>query len=239
MSMVKAVGFDLDGTLFDHRGSAESGVDRFFKELGLDESYQARDIWFAAEEAQFERWRSGEISFQEQRRERLRAVLPVLGITPPTTATRLDELFEVYVEAYRDEWRAFPDSLELLTALRAAGYRTGLLTNGTEAQQLDKLRCTGLDRAFDFIGISEAIGAQKPDARAFHALAQGLRFDPAECLFVGDHPIHDVAGARATGMSGLLVDRSADPPGSIAEAVNAYLRGGSTLASEGFRGQGT
>ena len=76
MATMRAVGFDLDGTLFDHRGSARTAVDTFARHVGIEPTETAREDWFAAEAEQFERWRSGEISFVEQRRERLRAVLP-------------------------------------------------------------------------------------------------------------------------------------------------------------------
>lgn len=223
MSELKAVGFDLDGTLFDHRSSAESAVDRFIHHLGQDPSPSARMIWFEAEQAQFERWRSGEISFQEQRRERLRTVLPALEVDPPTTDSMLDELFDLYLNAYQDEWRAYPESLELLNALRASGYRIGLLSNGSQEQQLHKLRQTGLDRAFDVVCISEGIGVQKPDAQAFRVLAERLGVHPSECLFVGNDPVQDAAGARASGMRSLLVHRQGDPQGDIADAVYAQL----------------
>ncbi|MBO0594434.1 HAD family hydrolase [Nesterenkonia sp. E16_7] len=230
MSELKAIGFDLDGTLFDHRGSAGSAVDRFIHQLGLDPSPHACTVWFAAEAAQFERWRSGQVSFQEQRRERLRTVLPVLGVDPPTADSELDELFELYLNAYRDEWRAFPESLELLMTLRASGYGIGLLSNGSQEQQLDKLRRTGLGRAFDVVCISEGIGVQKPDAQAFRLLAERLRVDPTECLFVGDDPVQDTAGAHASGMRSLLVSRDGDHLGGIAEAVYAQLAVDSTIA---------
>lgn len=221
--MLRAVGFDLDGTLFDHQGSAEAGLDAFLVSLGVEPFPQARQEWFTAEKKHFERWRTGEISFQEQRRERLRWVLPLLGVNLPATVAQLDELFEWYLQAYRHEWRAFPDSRELLSSLRASGYRVGLLSNGAEEQQLHKLRRTGLADAFDVVCTSERIGMQKPDARAFDALAEGLGVRVSECVFVGDNAEHDVAGARAAGMRGLLVNRYAAHSGGITKAVLSEL----------------
>lgn len=226
MGTLRAVGFDLDGTLFDHKGSAEAGVEAFFLSLGVTPSPEARQEWLTAENKHFERWRTGQISFQEQRRERLRTVLPLLGINPPTAVSQLDELFEVYLRAYRHRWRAFPDSRELLTGLRASGYRVGLLSNGSEEQQLDKLRRTGLADALDVVCTSEGIGVQKPDARAFNALADGLGVHVSECMFVGDNAAHDVAGARTAGMCGLLVNRYEVHSGGITEAVLSELESG-------------
>ncbi|MBO0596781.1 HAD family hydrolase [Nesterenkonia sp. E16_7] len=230
MVTLHAVGFDLDGTLFDHQGSAEAGVDAFFLSLGIDPSSGARQAWFEAEKTHFERWRTGQISFQDQRRKRLRTVLPLLGMKPPEPDAQLDELFDVYLRAYQEEWRAFPDSLELLRALRASRYRVGLLSNGAEKQQLDKLRRTGLADEFDVVCTSEAIGVQKPDPAAFLVLAQGLGVRVSECLFVGDNAAHDVAGARAAGMRGLLVDRYETHSEGITEAVLSELVSSSKTA---------
>ncbi len=223
MAALRAVGFDLDGTLFDHRTSARAGFDRFYQELGIAVSDSARSAWFAEEEKQFERWRSGEISFQEQRRERLRTVLPPLGIEPPSDDRGLDSLFDLYLREYRIAWQLFPDSIELLEVVRRLGYRIGLLTNGSEQQQLDKLRQTDLIGEFDVVCTSERLGVQKPDPRAFRALAAELGVAPSECLFIGDNPSQDAQGARSAGMPSLLVDRYQPDSDRIVETVIAEL----------------
>jgi len=204
---IRAFGFDLDGTLFDHRGSASRAVDALLRGLGVESSQAARALWFAAEDSQFEEWRAGRISFQEQRRRRLRMVLPAVRLAVPDADDDLDALFEDYLRAYRAAWRAFPDAVAVLATLRAHGFRIGVLTNGSEQQQVDKLRVTGLYDLIDVVCTSEAIGVNKPDPRAFEALAERLGVAPSECFFVGDHPDQDVAGARAAGMSAALIDR--------------------------------
>lgn len=180
-------------------------------------------MWFAAEELQFERWRAGHISFQEQRRERLRSVLPTFGIRPPDDEVELDDLFEQYGRAYRRAWRAYPDSASLLKGLRSAGLRVGVLTNGTQEQQLDKLTAIGLIDSLDVVCTSERIGAQKPSSAAFGAFTVELGVSAGECLFVGDHAEHDVAGARAAGMHALLIDRRGDHAAGIATAIHDSL----------------
>jgi putative hydrolase of the HAD superfamily len=216
--------FDLDGTLFDHAGAARAGATHFLEGLGSAATESALDAWSSAEAEQFERWRSGQISFQGQRRERLRAVLPRLGAELPRDDAALDRLFEGYLRSYRASWRLFPGSASLLRELRAGGYRLGLLTNGTEEQQRDKLARTGLGSAFDAVCVSERIGFQKPDARAFLTLADELDVDAADCLFVGDDADRDIAGARAVGMRAVLVDHSAAGAADLRTVVLAALR---------------
>lgn len=220
---VRAVGFDLDDTLFDHRGAAVVGVRRFLGLRGIDVTDAVLAAWFRAEDEQYERWRSGEIGFPEQRRERLRAVLPPLGVEVPTSDTGLDALFDDYLAAYRDAWRVFPDVVPLLRSLRERGYRIGLLTNGSEAQQHEKLERTGLEGAFDAVCVSERIGVQKPGQRAFTVLAERLGVDPGACLFVGDDPERDIAGARRAGMRAVRIDRSSDAAPALDDLVDAAL----------------
>ncbi|WNY33189.1 HAD family hydrolase [Curtobacterium flaccumfaciens] len=131
MGTPRAIGFDLDGTLFDHHGSARAGVARFLRGFGVEATEAVLRDWFTAEDEQFERWRSGAISFQEQRRARLRTVLPPLGVVVAEDDAGLDAVFDDYSGAYRDAWRLFPESLPLLHELREHGHRLGLLTNGT------------------------------------------------------------------------------------------------------------
>lgn len=208
MRATRAVCFDLDDTLLDHRGAARAGVRRFLGDLGVEVTDSVLGAWFRAEDTQYERWRSGAISFPEQRRERLRIVLPPLGVRLPADDAGLDALFDDYLAGYRHAWRVFPDVAPLLRTLRERGYRIGLLTNGSEAQQLEKLARTGLEAAFDAVCISEQIGVQKPDPRAFTLLAERLGVDPQACVFVGDDLEKDVQGARRAGMRAVLVDRA-------------------------------
>lgn len=223
VSEIQAVGFDLDGTLFDHRGAASTAVDLFVSALGVPPSEDIRHTWFAAEEIEFERWRRGLSSFDEQRRRRLLTVLPTLGVEFDDAPTSLDALFAQYLAAYRSAWKPFPDVLEVLDSLRGRGFAMGILSNGNEEQQLEKLKTIGVAELVDAVCISEAIGVQKPDARAFEHLATKLDVAPRECLFVGDNPQQDMAGARTAGMQTALIERYRDGAPSLAAIVDAAL----------------
>lgn len=225
MSCLKAVGFDLDGTLFDHHGSATQAVDALVRTLGVEPSAQVRQLWFETEDAEFERWRLGEVTFQEQRRSRLRTVMRALGLSPSKSENELDSLFAQYVATARSAWQPFSDSADVLIDLRRRGFTLGVLTNGSEAQQVDKLKTTGLYDLVDVVCTSEALGVQKPDPLAFSTLAERLGVLPTECLFVGDHPEHDIAGARAAGMDAVLIDRLAVDGAGLADTVEgAFAR---------------
>lgn len=50
--------------------------------------------------------------------------------------------------------------------------------------------------------ISESEGLRKPDPKIFERALKKLNVMAEETIFVGDHPIHDVAASRAVGMQG-------------------------------------
>ena len=66
--------------------------------------------------------------------------------------------------------------------------------------QSRKLECLALSPMFHTILISDAEGISKPDRQIFLRALERLDANPAQAVFVGDHPEVDVAGARAAGM---------------------------------------
>ena len=210
-----ALAFDLDGTLFDHEQSSRVAVAHFARGLGVEPTDALAPLWFAAEDEHFESWRSGQISFDEQRRRRLRTFLPGLGVNVPSTDAELDAVFTTYLRHYQQAWMAYPGAIDLLTEVRLRGLRTGVLTNGSEDQQTAKLRATGLLPLIDVVCTSEGLGVAKPDPRAFHALCSRLDAAPELVGFVGDHPEHDVAAGRAAGLRTALVDHTGVRTGRV------------------------
>ena len=87
--------------------------------------------------------------------------------------------------------------------LRTSGLKLGLITNGSIRMQSRKLQCLALSPLFDTILISDAEGISKPDRQIFHRALERLNTNPAQAVFVGDHPEVDVAGARAAGMQAI------------------------------------
>lgn len=201
----RAIGFDLDGTLFDHVGAAEEAVSEFVADLGCEPTAEHVAAWFTLEATHFESWRAGRMSFVEQRRRRLQEFLPLLGVAAPEGDDLLDGLFGTYLLLYRRAWRAFPGATAVLEDLRGRGVRLGILTNGSEEQQRDKLNVTGLRPLIDVVCTSEVLGVAKPDPRAFEMLAERLGCATSEMAFVGDNSEMDVAGARAAGVAAGLV----------------------------------
>jgi HAD superfamily hydrolase (TIGR01509 family) len=116
-----------------------------------------------------------------------------------------DGLTAVLVEAIAFE--PFPETIAVLTRLRARGHRLAVVSNW-DVSLLEVLDRTGLAPFFDAVAISALVGASKPDPRPFATALDALGVDAAGAVHVGDTYGEDVVGARAAGVRPILVDRS-------------------------------
>jgi FMN phosphatase YigB (HAD superfamily) len=108
---------------------------------------------------------------------------------------------------YHTCFAAFPDAAPCIQALYAHGMRLAVLTNYELPSVHKTLAASGLNPDL-FIALvsSTMIGVQKPDPRAYLAVAEALGVSPQQCAFVDDIPGH-VAAACALGMRGIVLDR--------------------------------
>jgi putative hydrolase of the HAD superfamily len=102
-------------------------------------------------------------------------------------------------------------AVETLERLRAAGYRTGLITVCSEDVETlwPESVFAGL---FDTEVFSSRIGISKPDARVYVACCEGLGVEPREAVFVGDGANDELEGARRVGMQAILIHAPGEDP---------------------------
>ncbi|ROP28844.1 HAD family hydrolase [Couchioplanes caeruleus] len=200
--MLRAVLFDLDDTLIDHESAAREAVVAWASELGITDPEVPRR-WARVSDRHLARYQRRELTFREQRRERVRDFLP-----GPLTDREADDLFAGYLVRYEAGWRAFEDAIPTLRRARAAGLPVAVLTNGDEAQQRRKLDRLSLSAEIDLMVASSMVPAGKPDPRAFQHTVALLGLDVSDVLMVGDSLRKDVLAARAAGLQAVLVDRT-------------------------------
>lgn len=122
-----------------------------------------------------------------------------------TAGTRVDEqripeLIRVEIEL----WNQYDQRvLAWAGQLRAAGYRTAILSNLPRVLGEELRRTPGFLEHFDHVTFSYELKKVKPEPEIYHDAISGLGVEPGEALFLDDRP-DNVEGAIAVGMPAVL-----------------------------------
>ena len=200
---VKAVLFDVFGTVVDWRTGVAAAVRRFAGEQGLELDAGAfADAWRSRYGPAMRRVSTGERPFvvlDVLHRENLDGVLTDLGLDPGRFApAALDELNRAW--HFLPPW---PDSVPGITALKR-GYIVGPLSNGNTSLLLDMAKAAGLP--WDLILGSDVTKAYKPAREAYLRPAAMLGLEPGEIMLAAAHEA-DLAAAREAGLATAFISR--------------------------------
>lgn len=188
--------FDLDDTLLDFKASEQLSFARTLQALGMDGDlaqlflgYQAINLalWRAFE--------TGAVSKDVLKVERFRKTFAENGLElDPEAASRL------YLESLSDTVVLIDGALQLCATLAGMG-EVGIITNGVEAIQNQRIAKSGLREHISFVATSEACGYAKPDVRFFEYAARMARpFAKEDAIIIGDRLDADILGANRYGI---------------------------------------
>jgi len=189
MPAIRAVLFDLDGTLYD-RDAAMSAV-------AHDQFAVFRDRLQHVEETRF----AGRLlDLDDHGYARRTDLYQRLAIELGLDETLAADLESSFRNSYMRRCEVADDTWTTLRALRSAGQKLGVITNGPTNWQMAKLEALGMADVFDVVLVSETEGVSKPDPRIFARALERIGVAADMAMFVGDHPEIDVAGARDAGL---------------------------------------
>lgn len=187
--MIKAVIFDLDGTLLDRDRSLNQFIqgqyERYSDELGYVEKEQYIERFVELDQRGYV-WKD---KVYEQ-------LLEEYAISRLTS----EQLLEDYINNFQHHCVAFPNMKHVLRELKNKGILLGMITNGCKEFQRCNIRALDIEQYMDAIFVSEEEGIKKPEAEIFVRALKKLGVKAKESVYVGDHPNNDVIGARNVGM---------------------------------------
>ncbi|MDT3959134.1 HAD family hydrolase [Staphylococcus kloosii] len=189
LSNIKAVVFDLEGTLLDRKKSR----DKF-----IEEQYERfHDYLVSIQLADFKN-KFIELDDDEDhdKPELYKAIIKDFHIDRLTWKDLFHD-FEMHFYRY-----VFPyyDTLYTLEKLNKRDYLTGVIANGKSKIKQYRLHALGIEHVINYMSTSQTVGYRKPHPKIFENILEKLDTKPEETMYVGDDPLNDVAPARAMGM---------------------------------------
>jgi len=187
--VIRAVFFDFDGTLYDRDAAIIRIAELQFEKFG-DQFLHVDQSTFVESVVALDHHGHGRpMGFHQRLTEQL-------GFP----ARIADELEAYFRSEYPRCCRIEEDTLTTLKTLRSQGLKLGIVTNGPTVWQSTKIDALRLSPFFDTIVISGSEGVEKPDPRIFALALERCGVVAAESMFVGDHPVADIEGAKNAGL---------------------------------------
>ena len=200
--MIRALIFDVFGTVVDWRSGVAREVEAFCVERGLTVDATAfADAWRAKYQPAMEAIRNGGrgyVALDVLHRENLDATLVDFGL-----AASVDESARTNLNRAWEKLPPWPDSVPGLTRLKAR-YAIAPCSNGSIALMTWLAKYGGLP--WDAILGADVARDYKPQPAAYLASVAALGLTPAEVMMVAAHN-SDLEAARAVGLQTAFVPR--------------------------------
>ena len=188
MKKIKAILYDVDGTLLDFETQEEVALSYCFKKYNLGElSEEKLELYKRINLGYWEMFEKNLITKEKLVIKRFEDYLEALGV-------KLDaeEVNDTYFSKLGDTIVFKDNSYELVKSLKGK-IKQYVVTNGAIRVQKTKLAKSGFDKLMDDVFISDEVGYQKPRKEFFDAIKNRLG-DIAndEILIVGDSLTSDM-----------------------------------------------
>ena len=201
-----AVFFDIDDTLYDQSLPFANAVHKVVGDVpGVTDS----DLYLASRRHSaevFEAFSRHAFPTDATYIRRARETMAEFGIR--LTDEQALELQHAYASR-NDHGTTLSPTMGRVLALVSSRARAGVISNGREDRQLDKLRSLGIYEwvAPEAVFISDVVGLAKPDPALFRLACSRLDVSPERSVYVGDSLALDVGGSNAAGMTSVWFNR--------------------------------
>lgn len=197
--MIKTVFLDLDDTIFDFHKAEAVALSGMLTEIGIEPTPALISRYSEINAAQWKRLERGELTREEVLTERFRLFFLEFGIEKsPLTAKGIYE-HRLGIGHY------FIDGAEELLENLFGKYKLYLASNGTARVQEGRIKSSGIEKYFEKMFVSEAVGFNKPKKEFFdRCFAEIGRVDKESAIIIGDSLSSDILGGKNAGIKTCL-----------------------------------
>ncbi|MGE8564094.1 MAG: HAD family hydrolase [Acinetobacter bohemicus] len=178
---MKAVLFDLDGTLID----TAADFIRIIQDMCRDKQCDvvAADLI--------------RTQVSEGARAMVKLVYPELDVEDPVFLAHRQRFLDVYGDDIAVETDLFEGMYPLLEALESQNIPWGIVTNKPRWLSEALLKALNLTERCAVLVCPEDVSKTKPDPEPMYLAAKRIQIQPEDCIYVGDHPRDIDAGRHA------------------------------------------
>jgi putative hydrolase of the HAD superfamily len=212
MNQIKAVLFDLDGTLFHHFPTSGEVFLGYVSSIGFQVSTEDNiraEHWVHYYFAHSPEIQEDSKIFGDDSKgfwvNFLRRRLIASGLHPAKAAELAPQVAAYMSEAYKPETHVPEDARILLKFLKESGYILGMVSNRESPyqQEMQKLE---MDSYFQFFLAGGEVNSFKPDALIFERALELAGTSAQETMYVGDNYFADILGSHRAGLKPVLYD---------------------------------
>lgn len=209
---VKAILFDLDGTLVDSSEAIVSTVEKALESRGLkcESAEVVKMIGLPLEDI-------------------------FSALKPNLSRNEVWQLVykyrEYYMKHHLERTKIHSSTQVLLRTLRASGFKLGIITTKYKEPVMDVLSHFGISKLFDVIVTGYEVEKRKPAPDIVLEAAKRLGVTSKQCVVVGDSPVDVQAGKRAGAFTIALLSNTynrrlleSTKPTVIIEELQAILK---------------
>lgn len=186
MGEINAIIFDIDDTLFDQLEWLEGA----FSKVGE----LVEDRFGVSKKIVGKKLRRLTVERGSASGNLFNLALEELGIQE--TPALIEEAIVAFYSYHPKKLTLYPGVKETLSKLKACGFKLGVISEGREKMQIQKLKALGIHHFFDATLIVKLHRGEPRGTSSYTKILKVLKSEPNECIYVGDNPYKDFVNAK-------------------------------------------
>jgi YjjG family noncanonical pyrimidine nucleotidase len=194
MNKLKAIFFDADETLVNHKECEKQALIYLFENIGVDYKDDYQDIFRPLDHALWtnESYNGNSVSRKDIPVFRFELFFKKLNIDF-NNYVKANDLFKV---GLANSVALMENAEEIIKYLHTKDYMLCVVTNGLIELQKPRVTNSEIGKFISYVIVSEEVGAHKPNPLIFNTLLERVCLNSSDVIMIGDSLKNDIQGAK-------------------------------------------